>query len=91
MTQSALIIGAGDATGGAIALAFAREGLIACVNRRARNADKLEELAQSIRDEGHHAIAMPGDARGARDSNFLRGGRDVLRQGTVGTGGGGFG
>ncbi|HMT43435.1 MAG TPA: SDR family oxidoreductase [Chakrabartia sp.] len=63
MTQSALIIGAGDATGGAIARAFAREGLIACVNRRARNADKLEELAQSIRDEGHQAIAMPGDAR----------------------------
>jgi NAD(P)-dependent dehydrogenase (short-subunit alcohol dehydrogenase family) len=63
MTQSALIIGAGDATGGAIARAFAREGLIACVNRRARNADKLEQLAQSIRNEGHQAMAFPGDAR----------------------------
>lgn len=60
---AALIIGAGDATGGAIARAFAREGLVACVNRRARNADKLEELAASIRGEGHAARAFPGDAR----------------------------
>ncbi len=63
MTPTALIIGAGDATGGAIARAFAREGLIACVNRRVTNANKLEALAQSIRDEGHAARAFPGDAR----------------------------
>jgi NAD(P)-dependent dehydrogenase (short-subunit alcohol dehydrogenase family) len=60
---AALIVGAGDATGGAIAKAFAREGLIACVNRRARNAEQLEVLAQSIRDEGFAAHAYPGDAR----------------------------
>ena len=60
---AAVIIGAGDATGGAIARAFAAEGLTACVNRRARNADQLEALAQSIRDEGHRARAFPGDAR----------------------------
>jgi NAD(P)-dependent dehydrogenase (short-subunit alcohol dehydrogenase family) len=60
---AAVIIGAGDATGGAIARAFAREGLIACVNRRPRNADALEALARSIRDEGHQARAFPGDAR----------------------------
>lgn len=63
MDGAALIVGAGDATGGAIARAFAREGLIACVNRRATNADKLEALAQSIRDEGLRAHAFPGDAR----------------------------
>lgn len=63
MSQAALIIGAGDATGGAIARAFAREGLVACVNRRPRNADALEALAQSIRDEGHEARAFPADAR----------------------------
>lgn len=61
--QAAVIIGAGDATGGAIARAFAAEGLTACVNRRARNADQLEALAQSIRDDGHQARAFPGDAR----------------------------
>lgn len=64
---AALIIGAGDATGSAIARAFAREGLTACVNRRARNAVQLEALAQSIRDEGHAACAYPGDARVEED------------------------
>lgn len=60
---AALIVGAGDATGAAIAKAFAREGYTACVNRRARNADQLEALAQSIRAEGYAAQAYPGDAR----------------------------
>jgi NAD(P)-dependent dehydrogenase (short-subunit alcohol dehydrogenase family) len=61
--SAALIIGAGDATGGAIAKAFAAEGYTACVNRRARHADKLEELALSIRDAGHKSHAYPADAR----------------------------
>lgn len=60
---AALIIGAGDATGGAIARAFAAEGYTACVNRRPRHADKLEALAASIRDSGHEARAFPADAR----------------------------
>jgi NAD(P)-dependent dehydrogenase (short-subunit alcohol dehydrogenase family) len=63
MAGAALIVGAGDATGGAIARAFAREGLTACVNRSATNADKLEALAASIRNDGHQARAFPGDAR----------------------------
>ena len=61
--KAALIVGAGDATGGAIAKAFAREGLVACVNRRMRNVEQLEALAQAIRDVGHEAKAYPGDAR----------------------------
>jgi NAD(P)-dependent dehydrogenase (short-subunit alcohol dehydrogenase family) len=60
---AAIIIGAGDATGGAIARAFAREGLTACVNRRPRNVEHLEALAQSIRDDGFLARAFPADAR----------------------------
>lgn len=60
---AALIIGAGDATGGAIARAFAAEGYTACVSRRPRHADKLEALAASIRDNGHEAKAFPADAR----------------------------
>lgn len=63
VSPAAVIIGAGDATGGAIARAFAAEGLTACVNRRSRNAEQLEKLAQSIRDNGHKARAFPGDAR----------------------------
>ena len=60
---AAVIIGAGDATGGAIARAFAAEGLTACVNRRERNAEQLEALARSIRDAGYQARAFPADAR----------------------------
>ncbi|WP_319826537.1 SDR family oxidoreductase [Thalassovita sp.] len=58
-----LVIGAGDDTGAAIARAFAREGMTACLVRRPRHAEGLEALAQSIRDEGGEAIAMPADAR----------------------------
>ncbi len=59
--KAALIVGAGDATGGAIALRFAREGFIACVTRR--TADKLEPLVQSIRDAGGQAHGFGSDAR----------------------------
>lgn len=61
--HACLVIGAGDATGGAIARAFAREGLIACVSRRPRHGEALEALAASIRAEGHEAYALPVDAR----------------------------
>lgn len=56
-----LVIGAGDATGGAIAKRFAREGYIACVTRR--NADKLQPLVDSIRAEGGQAYGFASDAR----------------------------
>ena len=32
-----LVVGAGDATGGAIAKRFAKEGFVACVTRRTRS------------------------------------------------------
>ncbi len=57
----ALVIGAGDATGGAIARRFAREGFTACVTRR--NADKLAPLVASIESEGGKARAFGSDAR----------------------------
>jgi NAD(P)-dependent dehydrogenase (short-subunit alcohol dehydrogenase family) len=57
----ALVIGAGDATGGAIARRFAREGFIACVTRR--NADKLAPLVGRIEAEGGRARAFGSDAR----------------------------
>ena len=63
MTQrkAVLVMGAGDATGGAIARRFAREGYVACVARR--NAEKLEPLVQAIRDQGGEALACGCDAR----------------------------
>jgi NAD(P)-dependent dehydrogenase (short-subunit alcohol dehydrogenase family) len=59
--RAVLVVGAGDATGGAIARRFAREGFIACVTRR--TADKLEPLVQSIRDAGGQAHGYASDAR----------------------------
>lgn len=61
--QSCLVVGAGDATGAAIARAFAREGLTACLVRRQRHTEALEGLAADIRAEGHDAVALPADAR----------------------------
>jgi len=56
-----LVVGAGDATGGAIARRFAREGFTACVARR--NADKLAPLVARIESEGGRARALGSDAR----------------------------
>ncbi|MDA4845162.1 SDR family oxidoreductase [Hoeflea poritis] len=66
-----LVIGAGDDTGAAIARAFAREGLTACVVRRDRHAEALETLAASIRDEGCQARAFPADARDEAEMRAL--------------------
>lgn len=59
--QVALVIGAGDATGGAIAKKFASEGFIACAARR--SADKLEPLIAEIRSSGGEAHGFACDAR----------------------------
>lgn len=59
--KAALVIGAGDATGGAIARRFAREGYTACVTRR--SADKLAPLVARIEAEGGAARAFGSDAR----------------------------
>ena len=59
--KAALIVGAGEATGGAIARRFAREGFTACVTRR--NADKLKPLVDRIAAEGGRARAFGSDAR----------------------------
>jgi NAD(P)-dependent dehydrogenase (short-subunit alcohol dehydrogenase family) len=61
MQQVALIIGAGDATGGAIARRFAREGYTACVTRR--SLDKLQPLLEQIRAAGGKAEGFASDAR----------------------------
>lgn len=57
----AVVIGAGDATGSAIARRFAREDLTLCVTRR--QADKLQELVASIEQAGGQAHAFGCDAR----------------------------
>jgi NAD(P)-dependent dehydrogenase (short-subunit alcohol dehydrogenase family) len=59
----ALIIGAGDDTGSAIARAFARDGLHVCAVRRPARIEKLEALAALIKAEGGSASAHGVDAR----------------------------
>lgn len=61
MTKAMLVMGAGDATGGAIAKRFAREGYVACVARR--TADKLQPLIAEIESAGGKARAFGSDAR----------------------------
>ncbi|WP_350601161.1 SDR family oxidoreductase [Pseudomonas sp. 65/3-MNA-CIBAN-0223] len=56
-----LVVGAGDATGGAIAKRFAQEGFIACVTRR--SADKLQPLVDAIKASGAEAHGFSCDAR----------------------------
>lgn len=56
-----LVVGAGDATGGAIAKRFAQEGFIACVTRR--SAEKLQPLVDSIKANGDEAHGFACDAR----------------------------
>jgi NAD(P)-dependent dehydrogenase (short-subunit alcohol dehydrogenase family) len=75
--KCALVIGAGDATGGAIARRFAREAYAACVTRR--SADKLQPLVDSIVATGGTAHAFGSDARKEDDMIALVAGieRDI--------------
>ena len=57
----ALVVGAGDANGSAIARKFAQRGLAVCMARR--NGDKLEPFVQELRAAGHEAHGFACDAR----------------------------
>jgi NAD(P)-dependent dehydrogenase (short-subunit alcohol dehydrogenase family) len=56
-----LIVGAGDATGSAIAKRFVQAGYTVCVTRRTPDASAA--LVQSIQDAGGRALAFQLDAR----------------------------
>lgn len=60
-TRTALVMGAGDSLGAALARRFAREGMGVCVARR--NADQLAPLVDRIRAAGGQARAFGCDAR----------------------------
>ena len=61
LSKVALVIGAGDSTGGAIAKRFAAGGYTACMTRR--DAEKLEPLIKSITEAGGKAKGFGSDAR----------------------------
>ena len=62
--KAALVVGAGDATGSAIARRFAREGYVACLARR--SANKLQPLVEQIQAAGGEAHGFATDARKGR-------------------------
>lgn len=57
----ALVVGAGDATGGSIAKRFAREGYTVCVTRRTR--EQLDPLVAEIEAAGGVVFAFGSDTR----------------------------
>ncbi len=59
--RAILVVGAGDATGSAIARRFAREGYVACMTRR--NVDKLAPVVDAITAAGGEAHGFGSDAR----------------------------
>ncbi|HEY5635738.1 MAG TPA: SDR family NAD(P)-dependent oxidoreductase [Burkholderiales bacterium] len=59
--RSVLVVGAGDATGGAIARRFAREGYLVCATRR--KAEHVAPLVEAIRAAGGEAHGFGSDAR----------------------------
>ncbi|MEM7544628.1 MAG: SDR family oxidoreductase [Pseudomonadota bacterium] len=59
--RAIIVIGAGDATGGAVARRFAREGFIACPVRRTR--DHLADLTAEIEAAGGRCVPFGVDAR----------------------------
>ena len=63
--KAILVIGAGDATGGAVARRFAREGYVAWVTRRSE--EKLAPLVERIASEGGKAHGFGSDARKEED------------------------
>lgn len=66
-----LIVGVGDGLGSALARAFADEGHVVCITRRARHRDDLEALALSIRSAGGVAHAFGVDARSEEEMSEL--------------------
>jgi len=61
--KACLVVGAGDATGSAIARRFAREGFETCIVRRERHLADLEKLAAEIELAGGAAHCFGTDAR----------------------------
>ena len=66
-----LVVGVGDGLGSALARAFADQGHVVCMTRRARNLDALNLVAHSIREAGGVAHAFGVDARSEDEMDEL--------------------
>ena len=66
-----LIVGVGDGLGSALARAFAAEGHVVCMSRRARHLEDLQRLADEITASGGKAHAYGVDARSEEEMAAL--------------------
>ncbi len=66
-----LVVGAGEGVGHAVATAFARTGLTACLTRRPRHLEALQAQAAAITASGLRAHAFAVDARQDADMAAL--------------------
>jgi NAD(P)-dependent dehydrogenase (short-subunit alcohol dehydrogenase family) len=72
MTKSrgvAILVGAGDAIGAAVARRFAKGGYAVCICRR--DAAKSQGLVDELKAEGHEIHALSVDARQEKDAQEL--------------------
>ncbi|CAK4610629.1 unnamed protein product [Aphanomyces euteiches] len=60
-SKAALVVGAGDSTGAAVARAFAAEGFVSCCVRR--DGSKVQDLVNDIEARGHRAQGFGVDCR----------------------------
>ena len=60
-SRVALLVGAGDAIGAAVARRFAKEGYVVCIDRR--DASKSQALIEELKAAGQAAYAFSVDAR----------------------------
>ena len=61
----AVLVGAGDAIGAAVARRFAQGGMTVCIARR--DAAKSQALVEELTQQGHNAHAFSVDARQEAD------------------------
>jgi NAD(P)-dependent dehydrogenase (short-subunit alcohol dehydrogenase family) len=62
-TGVCLVVGAGDATGLAVARAFAEDGFTTVLVRRNKGGGVLEANVEQLRSEGHQCYGFAKDAR----------------------------
>ncbi|HEX7352561.1 SDR family oxidoreductase [Brachybacterium sp.] len=67
--RRALITGADSGIGGAVAIAFAREGADVALNYLPQEEEDARHIAEVIRAEGRNAVLLPGDLA---DADFCR-------------------